>query len=118
MRSLIAFALAFLLLNIVDVTAEPRLIDRGPDSPARGICGGFAGFRCQPNQYCDYPPTAACGIGDQTGTCRQRPDVCTREYMPVCGCNGETYPNACQAAAAGFDVAYPGTCRTFVPPKK
>jgi hypothetical protein len=33
------------------------------------------------------------------------------EFWPVCGCDGVTYSNACQAHGAGASVAYPGTCR-------
>ena len=31
-------------------------------------------------------------------------------YDPVCACNGIVYPNECEAAAAGWDVADQGTC--------
>jgi len=92
-------------------TVDAPLADgpTGPDAASGAVCGGLLGTTCAAKEYCDYP-TDSCGAGDQAGTCRARPETCPAVVMPVCACNGMTYGNACEAAAAGQDVNAAGGC--------
>ena len=75
-----------------------------------GDCGGLLGLSCGTNEYCAFAPDAACGAADQTGVCRPKPQICGDIYAPVCACDGQTYPNECEAAAKGNSVAHTGAC--------
>jgi len=37
--------------------------------------------------------------------------ICTMQYDPVCGCNGQTYANACLADNAGVTAYTQGACK-------
>ncbi len=84
-------------------------LDLGDDDgdPGSGRqCGGFAGFTCDDDEYCDYT-FADCGIADGGGFCTERPRICPEIYQPVRGSDGEIYGNACEAHASGVDDCGP-----------
>lgn len=77
--------------------------------PGNGqICGGFIGVPCPQGQFCDLPIGHCCC--DFQGVCRDIPEACYLVYDPVCGCDGVTYGNACQAAMAQMSIDYEGEC--------
>jgi len=73
-------------------------------------CGGLLGASCAEGTFCDFALDAACGAADRTGSCEPVPSVCTQDFNPVCGCDGQTYANACAANAASVSVASTGEC--------
>ncbi|MFT7621378.1 MAG: hypothetical protein ACI9WU_000539 [Myxococcota bacterium] len=85
-------------------------LSNGTEIASVGEC---VGNLCTANSDCgndEYCATADDHCGARAGTCTYKPVVCVFTVDSVCGCNGETYENACVAAADGASVAGYGAC--------
>jgi Kazal-type serine protease inhibitor domain/Pacifastin inhibitor (LCMII) len=76
-------------------------------------CGGFRPVGspdCDTGLLCQHQAGALCGAADAPGECVLIPEFCDEVYAPVCGCDGQTYANACEAAASLTGIFELGPC--------
>jgi hypothetical protein len=84
----------------------------GPVANAPGTCMPPAPVACRDNSACGATEYCEKRVGDcgGEGVCTPRPEICTRERDPMCGCDGMTYGNPCEASRAGVNVSARGAC--------
>ncbi len=56
--------------------------------------------------FCSHPA----GKCNEQGICTKRPSSCPNLIAPVCGCDGKTYNNVCDAFSVGVDIQFAGKC--------
>ncbi|MEM9191380.1 MAG: hypothetical protein AAGF12_19570 [Myxococcota bacterium] len=97
--------------DTVDASVPDASLDAG-DAESGAVDGdvgcsvgedGGSGVGCGAGEYCQRD---GCAIA---GTCLPIPDGCGT-LAPVCGCDGVTYLNSCEAATVGTSLASTGEC--------
>ena len=106
--------------QLYDGQAEVVVKGQSPGS----TCGGFANQQCPEGQVCYFEP-GMCLVADMIGTCMVRPIDTGFSCSPpnpnidnrVCGCDGNTYVDACHARMLGVSTAHDGPCTAECQPE-
>jgi hypothetical protein len=102
----LATAILLVLTGVTASSAVPAATPANLDE----ACGGKDAITCNSALWC-HKEIGHCAATDVAGTCERVPNFCMRVSRPVCGCNGKTYMNECEARRAKTQVDYTGACK-------
>jgi hypothetical protein len=83
-----------------------------PAAAINELCGGPAHIPCAANLFCNtgWGDCQRVAAPDAQGSCEPRSESCVPDRHLVCGCDGKTYEDDCQRAAAGVVRRQYGRC--------
>jgi hypothetical protein len=98
----------FFMLAAVGAAAL-GLVAGGADAKVGRRCGGILQITCGPGEWCD-PRPGHCKPGAR-GHCVKVMELCPMEiFAPVCGCNGQSFPNNCFRIRDKTGLKHKGQC--------
>lgn len=71
------------------------------DGGQKNWCSLESMVLCKSSEFCDF--SDVCGV-TKTGYCTAKPTTCDTSCPGVCGCDGKSYCNECEAHKVGVDV--------------
>jgi hypothetical protein len=98
-----AMAALIIVLGLALGSASATAAGRGD------LCGGILPIVCDKGLWCQNP-SGQCKVINGPGKCEVVPRACPRNFRPVCGCNGKTYPNDCERQRARSQLDHFGRC--------
>ena len=104
---------AFLVLAVLAcVSALPFSPSYAANEAKEGeTCHGIAAIQCEAGLWCEHP-AGQCQGHDGAGTCvKDSPEVCPKDYIPVCACGGKEFPNDCERKKAKQQLDHAGACK-------
>jgi hypothetical protein len=94
-----------------DTTADELSCREYAPCPIPAVEPCSEGNCCGPDEFCSRLP----GDCEGPGVCEPRPEFCQEIFDPVCGCDGLTYSNPCEAARSNVSILHRGECQPLGP---
>ena len=66
---------------------------------------------CAASEMCEKAKGDCVADTGPMGHCTGKPESCTGESEPVCGCDNSTYENDCMRKKAGTSLDHAGACK-------
>jgi hypothetical protein len=73
------------------------------------LCRGGETGICKEDEFCELGP-GMCNTFGGIGVCVKPSKQCQDVFLPVCGCNKETYSNDCYRRGARVQLDHSGPC--------